>query len=156
MSADLHIHILKEPCSHEDILIHDSPIHSYGLEPNKVTLEYPIHPLHQNIFNTDLELARKIELTEKEFDEIRRRVWNTPGVWVGEVSWLKASLFDSPDHYIPFVVHNVQEMFMDETSITGFKTRTIDNDMIREITDIYNKCESHFIKLPKTVFTISW
>ena len=53
-------------------------------------------------------------------------VAHTPDIWVGEVSWLKASLFEDSDTYIP-------DSVMEVSKIIGEDFRKIDDKMIEEI-----------------------
>ena len=53
-------------------------------------------------------------------------VGHTPQIWIGEVSWLKASLFEDSETYIPDPVLAV-------ATIVGEDFRIIDDTMIQEI-----------------------
>jgi hypothetical protein len=58
-------------------------------------------------------------------------VADTPSVWVGEVSWLKAALFEDPDAFIPDTVNQINE-------IIGEDLPVIDDDLIKRISDAFN------------------
>lgn len=47
----------------------------------------------------------------------REAISNTPNLWIGEVSWLKAGLFDDPDQFIPDVVQSVSDTIGEELPI---------------------------------------
>ncbi len=89
------------------------------------------------------------------------KVYDTPSVWIGEVSWLKAGLFEDPDRYIPAPVQAVYE-------VIGEDFRKIDDEMIKEVegalslknntnysvaTSVTEFLRGHY---GKKTFTISW
>jgi hypothetical protein len=53
-------------------------------------------------------------------------VSNTPSVWVGEVSWLKAALFDDAETFIPPAVQQIHE-------IIGEDMPLIDDSLITRV-----------------------
>ena len=55
-------------------------------------------------------------------------VSNTPNVWVGEVSWLKAALFDDAETFVPPAVQRIYE-------IVGEELPLIDDPFISKIED---------------------
>ena len=90
-------------------------------------------------------------------------IYKTPDVWIGEVSWLKASLFDDPDRFIPGPVQAVYE-------VVGEDFREIDDEMIKEIEEALSLENTTSYRLAskesvikflkehygKKTFTISW
>jgi hypothetical protein len=46
-------------------------------------------------------------------DDIFYKIVKTPGIEVGEVSWLKAALFDQPDVYIPGPIARLKDIIGD-------------------------------------------
>ena len=46
-----------------------------------------------------------------EWSRVYAKVADLPGVWVGEVSWLKAAIFGDEGNFIPSLVMNVQQLF---------------------------------------------
>ncbi len=91
--------------------------------------------LHIHILEGTDEEAVKCCLSDtlgsKWFGYSRNRDWNdevykTPDIWIGEVSWLKASLFGDPDSYIPDSIQAVSE-------VVGEDFRKIDDEMIEEV-----------------------
>ena len=59
-------------------------------------------------------------------EHLRKSVGDTPSVWVGEVSWLKAALFEDDESYIPEGVGAVNE-------IIGEDLPVVDDELIEEI-----------------------
>ena len=103
----------------------------------------------------------------KRDQELEDKAWHvmceTPRVGVGEVSWLKANLFNDPENFIPDVVGNISSLIGDEIIIT--------DEVISKFEEIYKECSNNtsynivdknevinFIKEHKgdTIFTISW
>lgn len=64
--------------------------------------------------------------THEEWGEAYLRVAETPGVWVGEVSWLKAALTGDVETYIPDPVSDVREAIGEDLPI-------IDQDLIERV-----------------------
>ncbi len=87
MSADLHIHIL------EGITI-------------ETLKRFQCNTLGTVFFDPSLWQAHA-----KHSDEDHNAVEKTPSVWVGEVSWLKAAVFNDPDSFIPNPIEAVAELF---------------------------------------------
>ncbi len=87
MSADLHIHALMG-VTEEDLA------------------EFNSNTLGSKWFNPKPHGERK----EEVFDKIA----DTPQVWVGEVSWLKAALFEDPERYVPLPVATIAEIIGEE------------------------------------------
>lgn len=85
MSADLHIHAFKD----NDLTDEDFKC-------------FFAHNLGSKWFNLDGGCKN----LDCEHDE---RICNTDNIWIGEVSWLKAALFDD-DKYIPDTVARVNEI----------------------------------------------
>lgn len=87
----------------------------------------------------------------------------TPNVWVGEVSWLKAALFDASNEFKPGPIEEIQ-------TIIGEEFPVIDEEFIGKITEamkIPNKMQYvlnsldtviSFLRnhMGQRVFTISW
>lgn len=80
MSADLHIHTMK------------------GIDEG-VLARFFCNTLGSKYFR----------FTSGWDEEAHELVSATPNIWVGEVSWLKAGLFNDPEHFVPDVVQAVSE-----------------------------------------------
>jgi hypothetical protein len=85
MAADLHIHVMPDDMS-EDVLA-----------------DFFSHTLGSRWFNPRCRQA----------DDTYQKIADTPNVWIGEVSWLKAALTDDPDTYVPNPVAKVSEIVGD-------------------------------------------
>jgi len=98
MSADLHIHTLTKDFTEE----HYKQLKS--------------HTLGSKYFNPNVQVDYKLY----------KLCGNTPQVWVGEVSWLKASLFDDAETYVPSTIEKIHE-------IIGEDFPLIDDELISKI-----------------------
>ena len=96
-------------------------------------------------------------------DPSRRKVGNTPQIWVGEVSWLKAALFEDSESFIPDPVGAISELVgedlpvIDDSFIVKIKeAMAIPNETgysLANAEEIVVFLEEH---KGKRVFTISW
>ena len=101
---------------------------------------------------------------KKSFDSPEyKRVMDSPSVWIGEVSWLKAGLFEDEDEFIPGPVEKVSE-------IVGEDLPVIDDEFIVKIEEAlhepnmtqYSTTKSREVLefldkyRGKRVFTVSW
>lgn len=110
---------------------------------------------------------------ELNWREDYKLVGGSPKIWVGEVSWLKAALFEDGDSYIPSAVATVSDLIGEELPI-------VDDDLIagvRQAFDLPNNTAKeggvmsgqgyHLAKADevvafleqhkgKRVFTVSW
>lgn len=141
MSADMHIHVLTDDFTKE---------HYIAFQSNCFGGKY-FNPGYDKIFE------------ERHGCDLYDLCAETPDIWVGEVSWLKAAILDSPAEFIPDPVGKIAEIIGDEFPI-------IDDDLINRITeamDIDNKTSysvanpEHVVEFlerhrGKAVFTISW
>jgi len=105
MAADLHIHVLE------------------GMD------EDVVKRFCSNQIGSKWEKCCSYEEREAHFSEDLGAIGGTPSVWIGEVSWLKAALFDD-DTYIPETVEEV-------TDIIGEDFPIIDDAMIEQITQAF-------------------
>jgi len=133
MSADLHIHVVYGPCTEE---------HAKSLLSNVIGSKYDGYPTIQGSYKI---------------------VGNSPNIWVGEVSWLKASIFEDSDSFISNTVGEIND-------IIGEDFPVIDEEMINKIDeafDLPNKTNYKladrrivikFLKgwIGHKVFTVSW
>ena len=102
MSADLHIHILKD-VTEQDVREFEEPFvmtaDNGGEEDNREDLYIIIE--------------------------------NTPNIWIGEVSWLKADLFDDPETFIPDTVQKISDLIGDDFP-------TLDENLLNQIEDAFD------------------
>jgi len=101
--------------------------------------------------------------TPEEHQESFNKVMDSPDVWVGSVSWLKAALLEDGDKYIPSPVMEVSE-------IVGEELPMIDDELIGQIREALalENTTSYSVASPeavvafleehrgKRVFTVSW
>ena len=84
MAADLHIHIKTEGITEKDLA------------------NFKSNTLGSKYFN-----PRTIAQDTLETEASDKKVSSTPHVWIGEVSWLKAGLFEDNEAFIPSAVQKI-------------------------------------------------
>lgn len=108
--------------------------------------------------------SKYFDLSRARPEDISRKMWRTPSVWVGEVSWLKAGLMlEGEKEFVPAPVGKICELIgedlpvlddiliknvleaMDLPNTTGYELNTKEN--VREFL-LQHK--------GKRVFTVSW
>jgi len=103
MSADLHIHVLEGATEDDLAVFFSNTMGSKWFRPVSGSTESPSW----------------------------NRVIRTPNVWIGEVSWLKAALFDDAEAYIPDTVQSISDIIGEELPI-------IDDNLIGRIIGEFN------------------
>lgn len=140
MAADLYIHVF-EGITEEDLKIFFSP--TIGSK------HFGAYLNHQD-FN-------------RMWEEVYSKISETPSVWVGEVSWLKAAIFDDEETFIPEPISKVVD-------IIGEDLPVVDDELISRIEEamkLPNKTKYRvndpaevveFLRKHKgkRVFTVSW
>jgi hypothetical protein len=141
MAADLHIHVY-EGLTEEDMRIFFS--NTIGSKH----CPFPFMP----------------EISPEDERKVLAKIHKTPNIWIGEVSWLKAAMFEDGDSYVPDPVAKVSE-------IVGEDLPVIDDEFIKKIVEALgaeNKTSYDTEKdedsvraflekhKGKKVFTISW
>jgi hypothetical protein len=102
MAADLHIHIF-EGITEDDLRVMNS------------------HTIGSKYFNFNACLPWEEER------KISDKVGNTPNIWIGEVSWLKAALYeDGADTFIPNTVGDIADLVGEDLPI-------IDDEFIAKV-----------------------
>ena len=100
---------------------------------------------------------------DKDFNALFEKCSGTPQVWVGEVSWLKAALFDDAETFIPDPIDEIHKIIGEEFPI-------INDELIKKIREAigaenttgYNLGSADDIlkfleeNKGKKAFTISW
>lgn len=99
MSADLHIHIY-EGITEDDLA-----------------------NFFSNSFGSKWFNPRNVG---SKLDDGYEAISNTPNIWVGEVSWLKAAVFESPGDFVPDPIAKISEIITDELP-------TIDDKLIAKV-----------------------
>ena len=104
-----------------------------------------------------------LDLTLEDLAGVVRRVSATPGIWVGSVSWLKASVFGDLTGSIPASVSRIAEIIGEDLPVVG-------NELIDEImSSLSLRDETSFVLQDpyelrefleeyrgERVFTVSW
>ncbi len=135
MSADLHIHIFE------------------GITEDNLA----------EFFSATLGSKYHSWSVRRRSDEVYDLVANTPGILIGEVSWLKAFIFDAGEEYIPSTIEKV-------SAIIGEDLPILDDKMITEILSAfdlpnvtqYELANKEKVRIfleehkGKQVFTVSW
>jgi len=138
MSADMHIHVL-EGVTEEDLAKFQSNV------------------LGSKYFN----MTKKFNYDD--FTKLYEKFSETPNIHVGEVSWLKAALFDNPEDFVPDPIGAIHDVIGEELPV-------VDDAMITKITDALKLPNQTGYSLSsavdilafldkhkgKKVFTISW
>jgi hypothetical protein len=133
MSADLHIHVITDEKVEEECTAYLSTTfwsnkgHGYRefLVDGKWTHELKL----PDGFWKSIEEKPTPEWREWIVDYDESVVDNTPNIWVGEVSWLKAALFDDADSFVPNTVMRIAEIVGRDWE----NLQTIDEQMITDI-----------------------
>ena len=100
MAADLHIHVVPDDIE------------------EKALPAFFSHTLGSKHFGD--------AFSEAERQAAFRRISETPNVWIGEVSWLKAALFGDSDTFVPSTVQLVQDA-------VGEDLPTLDDELEQKI-----------------------
>lgn len=79
----------------------------------------------------------------------REKIESCPSIWIGEVSWLKASLLEDSDTFVPATVMRVSE-------IVGSNLRTIDDQMITEVKEAFDLKNSTQYALTKVADAVDF
>jgi hypothetical protein len=147
MAADLHIHI------YEGITKADLADFNSNVIGSKWFAGFGLIP-------------RDKRTHEEQFGpgSVHQRITDTPNVWVGEVSWLKAGLTGDNESFIPDVVGKISDLIGEDLPV-------IDDDFLDKVRAIYATAKEHehygvaaekdvlsFLEANKgkQVFTISW
>jgi hypothetical protein len=188
MSADMHIHIATPNITEEHFKCFNK--NTLGSKYFTAFDEHPYECNEQKEY--DKEYDRVCDIFYSEFpdgdsdnNEKRDNRWkelmdefsskynarcrheseieNTPNIWIGEVSWLKAALFEEPEMFIPGTVVKISDLIGEELPI-------ITDGLINKIVEAFNaeNNTSYSLANPKEVedflkqykglpcFTISW
>jgi hypothetical protein len=128
MAADLHIHVF-EPKEEEQVRLYLkstfwSTDKGHGYDEVFVGGKW----VHLNDWD-DEKYPEPMDMRQKYLPDLDEKVAHgTPSVWVGEVSWLKAALFEDGDTYIPEPVARVCQ-------IIGSNLPVIDDALIQQVAE---------------------
>ncbi len=137
MSADLHIHVF-EGITEEDI---------------KVFFSNHLGSKHFTMQEVPWEIKRVIN----------DKVTQTPDVWIGEVSWLKAALYGDAETFVPDPVGEIFELIGEDLPVLTPKLRdqilaalNINNETNYEVSEQNSVAEFLSEHMGKQLFTVSW
>lgn len=146
MAADLHIHVF-EGCTEEDLAHFFA--NSVG---SKWFAGFGVGSDRQNCYKNNCESTGPCN-----------RVTSTPSIWIGEVSWLKAALFDDPETFVPGPVAQIADLIREdlpvlteelkEKILSALKTENKTGYSISEEAPVKEFLEK---QIGKKLFTISW
>jgi len=140
MAADLHIHVFEDEITERDLTV--LFCHTLGTK-------------YCNLY---------VNPTREEERAVEDKVWALPNIWIGEVSWLKAALFED-DKFIPGPVQAVSDVFGgggEVIELTKENRQRIVNAMMNENTTGYSVASANSVRefLEQyggyKAFTISW
>lgn len=147
MAADLHIHVMEDGCTEDDI------VRFFG---------NTLGSKHFSIFSNTHRNEGGKPFYEQDW---YKRVSSSPNIWVGEVSWLKqAFLSEEEGEFVPDIVAEI-------TEIIGEDLPVCDDSLIAKVKEAYIRSEPHefysteysntvidFLKehRGKRLYTISW
>jgi hypothetical protein len=99
----------------------------------------------------------------QKYMEASDKIQNTPAVWIGEVSWLKAALTEDEKKYVPSTVGAVEEAIGEdlpvlddsliERILAAFKLKNKTNYRLANPREVKRFLQKH---KGKKVFTVSW
>lgn len=138
MAADLHIHVLTDKFTEEHCKVFSSNV------------------LGSKWFGyRNASIGNRFDLFGPASD--------TPNVWVGEVSWLKAALLDDADKYVPAAVEAIAELIGDDFPViddemisavhAAFEAENGTSYSVSEGNDVIDFLNEH---KGKKAFTVSW
>lgn len=142
MAADLHIHVLKDPCTEGDLARFfrntlGSKYFSWFNGNDTIDFDNP--------------------------DGSWAHVMNTPQVWVGEVSWLKAMVYQDAETFVPPPVAQVSDLIGEELPVLTPELRAQILDALGLANDTgYDTSDREPIgafldqHMGERLFTVSW
>lgn len=159
MSADLHIHIAGEGIGEREMSVFFA---------NAIGSKYcPLTNLSDNDDENQLQFERMRSLDDvrrrDEYREISTLIMNSPSIWIGRVSWLKAGLTEDLETWVPETVERISALIGEDLPVldTGLISR------IMEAFSLPNKTRYSLAKpeevrafleqhIGQRVFTVSW
>ena len=141
MAADFHIHVITKNFTEDDVKF-----------------------LKSNTLGSKYFAGFDQRYSYEELNSILARAENTPNIWIGEVSWLKASLSEDPSEYIPTLVEVLYDLVGEDfTTITPeFIDQVSAAFDTEEISSYYDSFEKdrliNFLNkyMGEKVFHVSW
>lgn len=163
MAADLHIHVF-EGIDEDDLRVfkRNSLGSKYFIwSKTQITNYRATHPMPQS--QIDLEKRAGISREYDDWDIACTRISETPNVWVGEVSWLKAGITGDTNRYVPDPIQAVAALVGEDLPVIDAefldkmaKALQLENQTNYSLTH-WNEVMA-FLELHKgkRVFQVSW
>jgi len=125
MSADLHIHVIpNEPVTATAYEFH--PVYK-SWKVSRIITDAEFASFFGNCMDSRWFRGFDDRSVETTFDrEANALMTYTPNVWVGQVSWLKAALFDEEGKYVPGPISQISDIIDENLPV-------IDDDLIEKI-----------------------
>lgn len=148
MAADLHIHIMTDDVDENDLraFFSNNMGHKW-YQPMSI----PARPAEAGIMEWE------------DYQEILDKIAKTPDIWIGEVSWLKAALFEDSETYIPDPIGDLEELIDDGVTVINEKFITMveeafkqPNDTTYQIANVTEIVEFLREHAGKRIFAVSW
>lgn len=144
MAADLHIHVLTDDVTSEDLA------------------DFFASSLGSKWF--DMGRAAALQRNFEAMMANHKKVGDTPNVWVGEVSWLKAGLTNDAETFVPDPIGKIHDLVgedlptLDDALITSVVAvlRAIPNQTQYSITTPEKVMEFLLQHKGRRVFQVSW
>ena len=173
MAADLHIHIYENLTENDMIIFFRNYIGSKYSRMTPIFDSLPESPTKKQIEQfknkiidaeeQDRAFNEEMKKQHLNRDIVSEKMSNTPNIWVGEVSWLKAAFCENGERFVPSPIMKISELIDENLPV-------IDDHLIGQIVDamklsnttgyslehsdnIRNFLEQH---KGKQCFTISW
>lgn len=155
MAADLHIHVF-EGITEKD-LAHFSA--------TTIGSKYcPLTKLGHDSTKEEWDEANAAaDALNQHFGDAYPEIGNTPNVWIGEVSWLKAAIFEDGNTFISSTVQEISDVVgedlpvldaaMIERIIAAFELSNATEYKLADAREVRAFLEEH---KGKQIFTVSW
>lgn len=132
-----------------------------------MSADFQIHIL-ENCTKNDVVMFHDSDYDENLYDIIG----STPGVWIGEVSWLKAFLLGNNNTYVPTTILKINELINDNKLKNKLDCELLEltDELIGQIISCFDVANTTDYKLAdvndvkeflnihkgKQIFTVSW
>lgn len=165
MAADLHIHV-RTPELTDDIM---RMFFSSTIGDSKWCIPFPDSEDEETVKDQMTEwweAGNRLKKARAEWEEAHGKdlyelFLESPNIWIGEVSWLKAALFEDGEAFIPSVVEKVFELtdgkIIDDKMINDVKEAfKLPNSTGYSIANVDEVISFLIIYKGQEAFTISW
>jgi hypothetical protein len=144
VAADLHIHVLTDVVTSEDLA------------------DFFASHLGSKWF--DMGRASRLQHNYEAMMANHKKIGDTPNVWIGEVSWLKADLTDDAETFVPDPIGKIHDLIGEELPTLDDETiakivailRAVPNQTQYRVTTPEKVMEFLVQHRGKRVFQVSW